>query len=88
MIKINASSALNKIRKLENIPQAAVDLGYQKFLETTPVRTGNARRNTKENKKNIEADYPYAGPLDSRAHMSEEAIRVIKQEIQRQIKGR
>ena len=37
---------------------------YQFFLKTTPIDTGNARRNTYTQGKRIEADYDYATPLD------------------------
>jgi len=48
-------------RKIRNIPNDA----YKVFVKETPVRSGNARRNTKlKNKKTIEANYPYAQRLD------------------------
>jgi hypothetical protein len=48
-------------RKIDNIPNDA----YKVFVKETPVRSGNARRNTKiKNKKTIEANYPYAQRLD------------------------
>lgn len=37
---------------------------YQFFLKTTPIDTGNARRNTYQKGNRIEADYDYAIPLD------------------------
>jgi hypothetical protein len=88
MIKVTATSALAKIRKLEQVPQSAIDLGYKAFVEATPVKTGNARRNTTEVKKTIEADYPYAEPLDARAHMVEAAVKAIKDEFIRQTRGK
>lgn len=43
-------------------------VAYDKFKDITPVRTGNARRNTKKTNNEILADYPYAGILDQGRH--------------------
>ena len=57
----NLTSNLKKIqRKLDKIPDEA----YKVFVTNTPVRSGNARRNTKLKKETIEANYPYAQRLD------------------------
>ena len=37
---------------------------YRVFSVNTPIRTGNARRNTHLAQNEIEADYPYAVRLD------------------------
>ena len=36
-----------------------------KFKSLTPIKTGNARRNTNLRGSTIEANYPYAVPLDN-----------------------
>lgn len=61
-ISDDISKELTRIqKKLAAYPQEAHD----KFIELTPIRTGNARRRTKlTNKDTIEADYPYAERLD------------------------
>lgn len=47
--------------KLNKLPEEA----YKVFVKETPVRSGNARRSTKlKNKKEIQANYPYAQRLD------------------------
>jgi polyisoprenoid-binding protein YceI len=53
---------LKKINKqLSNLPKEAL----KEFINNTPIRTGNARRNTKLKGKNvIHARYPYAQRLD------------------------
>lgn len=59
----NISPALSKMRKqLNKLPEDA----YKVFVQETPIRKGNARRNTKlkNNKKTIDANYPYAQRLD------------------------
>ena len=56
-----SSKELTKLQKgLKKIPQDA----YQFFVAQTPIRTGNARRNTSLSKDTIVADYPYAQRLD------------------------
>ena len=48
-------------KELDGIAVKAFDF----FVKETPVRTGNARRNTRlTQKKTIEAKYPYAAQLD------------------------
>jgi len=48
-------------QKLNKLPDDA----YKVFVKETPIRSGNARRNTKlKNKKQIVANYPYAQRLD------------------------
>lgn len=59
----NITSSLNSIqKKLDKLPEEA----YQFFKAQTPIRSGNARRNTKfnKNKDEIQANYPYAQRLD------------------------
>lgn len=58
----NLSPMLKKqAQEINKIPDEA----YKVFVQETPIRSGNARRNTKlKNKKNIIADYAYAQRLD------------------------
>ena len=55
--KINAMQ-----RKLNTLPDEA----YKVWLNETPIRSGNARNNTKldKNNKKINANYPYAQRLN------------------------
>jgi hypothetical protein len=46
--------------KLKVVPQDAL----VEFIKDTPIRSGNARRNTKLRGKTIVADYAYAQKLD------------------------
>jgi hypothetical protein len=69
MLKLNVKIT-NKIspvlkkqaEAIKKIPNEA----YKVFVSETPVRSGNARRNTKQAKagKEIQANYPYAKRLD------------------------
>lgn len=59
----NINRRLNKVLQTLNSNTLANE-AYKKFLDETPVNTGNARRNTKLSGNQINADYPYAGVLD------------------------
>lgn len=62
-IQNNITSSLKKVQKqLDKLPEEA----YQFFKAQTPIRSGNARRNTKFNKSRdeIQANYNYATRLD------------------------
>jgi hypothetical protein len=48
----------------EDMAQQLVRDGYEFFVKQTPVRTGNARKNTRLNGTTIDANYAYAQPLD------------------------
>ena len=47
-------------QKLNKVPDEA----YKVFVQNTPIRSGNARRNTVKKRNVIEAQYPYAKRLD------------------------
>jgi len=66
------TTSINRIqRKLDKLPQEA----YQVFKKNTPIRTGNARNNTKLSGNKIEADYQYAQVLDKGRHMTNRGMR-------------
>lgn len=52
---------------------------FKKFKEVTPVKSGNAKRNTKLESNTINADYAYAGVLDKGRHMTTKGMRGSKQ---------
>lgn len=61
------TSSIRRIQqKLNNLPKEA----YQVFKDTTPIRTGNAKRKTRLQGDTINADYPYAQVLDKGRHMT------------------
>jgi len=47
-------------RQLQNVPLEA----HKEFVALTPIRSGNARRNTILQRDTIRANYPYAQRLD------------------------
>jgi hypothetical protein len=57
------------------------------FVASTPIRTGNARNNTRAVGKQIRADYQYAEPLDKKNNMVAKTIAYIRSNI-RTILGR
>ena len=58
----NIGPLLQKMQtKLDNLPKEA----HTKCVAITPIDKGRARRSTKLTGKNIKADYPYAGRLDT-----------------------
>ena len=66
------TSSLKSIQnKLNNLPKEA----YQEFVKVTPIKTGNAKRNTKLKGKTIEANYNYAKVLDKGRHMTSRGLR-------------
>lgn len=68
MFKMNVQITNNispLLKKQVNAIKKIPDEAYKVFVQETPVRSGNARRNTKlKGKKEIIADYAYAQRLD------------------------
>jgi hypothetical protein len=70
------TNSLKRIqKKLNNLPKEA----YQEFVKNTPVRSGNARRNTKLKGNTIEANYAYGAVLDKGRHMTSRGMRGSEQ---------
>lgn len=88
--KIDTTSVNRKISKqmraLEKLPEQGLD----EFRKLTPIDTGNARRSTRlENKNIIHADYDYAQRLDnnwSRQTKNQGIVNPFTKWLQRQIK--
>lgn len=60
----NLDPALAQLAKLAAIPKQITDDAYTYFRDITPIRSGNARRNTRKQGDTIVAAYPYAQRLD------------------------
>jgi hypothetical protein len=56
-----------RIQKLQTDLQSKklAAAAYKFFRDSTPIRSGNARRNTHLTQDTIQADYPYATRLDN-----------------------
>ena len=52
------------VQGLEDIIDDIPEKAYEYFVAETPVRSGNARRNTRIRNTTIDANYAYAGRLD------------------------
>lgn len=70
------SASLKRIqKKLDMVPKEA----YQEFKKITPIKTGNAKRNTRLKGNTIEANYQYAQVLDKGRHMTNRGMRGSEQ---------
>lgn len=70
----NITKRLNHILQTVNT-QKVTDVAYKKFVDVTPIDTGNAKRNTKKSVNQITANYPYAKVLDKGRHMTNRGMR-------------
>ena len=65
---VKLSVNTRQFSKMIGLAQSQVDKiqdqAYQYFRDHTPIRSGNARRNTVQRGDAIQAAYPYAGRLD------------------------
>ena len=60
---LNCVNRLDKVSK--GIEQSQIkQVAFRTFVDETPIRTGNARRNTYNKGDEIYAAYPYAKRLD------------------------
>lgn len=70
------TNSLKRIqRKLDKLPKEA----FNEFVKNTPVKTGNAKRNTKLKGNTIHADYAYGSVLDKGRHMTSRGMRGSEQ---------
>ncbi len=75
--------------QLEDLPEAA----HAEFIKNTPVRTGNARRNTELRDTRIIANYNYSQELeDGRSRQAPNGMvapteQWIQREVDRRLKG-
>lgn len=62
----NATNRLNKIKQ-ELTAEKLTTVAYEAFVKNTPIRTGNARKNTNKGNSEIKANYNYATRLNAGA---------------------
>lgn len=74
----NIINRLNKVLGTLN-DRTLTDVAYKKFKDITPIKTGNAKRNTFKTTNSIEANYPYAEVLDKGRHMTTRGMRGSEQ---------
>jgi hypothetical protein len=91
--KVDLTSFKKQMAKLEkelaDLPEAA----HAEFIKNTPVRSGNARRNTQLRDTKIIANYDYSQQLeDGRSRQAPEGMikpteQWIQREVDRRLKG-
>jgi hypothetical protein len=74
----NIVDRLNKVLDTLNDKNIARE-AYTKFVDVTPVKTGNAKRSTKLQGNTINANYGYANVLDKGRHMTRRGMRGSEQ---------
>lgn len=91
-IKVDKGEFNKLIKDLGDVPKNVMGNAYKFFKAETPIRSGNARNNTKlKSKLEIHANYPYAGRLDdgwsrqSPKGMTAPTEDFIEDEVSRQI---
>jgi ABC-type nitrate/sulfonate/bicarbonate transport system substrate-binding protein len=87
----SVTAAIKRIqKKLDNLPQEA----YKEFVKDTPVRSGNARRNTVLQNDTIHANYQYAKKLDeghssqSPNGMTEPTLAFLRKRLRQIMRGK
>jgi hypothetical protein len=92
-IKFNSQTAMNKLNQTQAIPDKIWKKAYDFFVRATPIRSGNARNNTRLKGKTIDADYAYAQRLDKESWsrqapngMTEPTIKEIERLIRAEIR--
>ena len=93
MAKVNLSSFNRQMAKLSKAIDTLPEDAHAEFIKNTPVRTGNARRNTQLQNNRIVANYNYSQELeDGRSRqapngMIEPTEQWIQREVDRRLKG-
>lgn len=64
-ITVNVRQALGLFKDMDGLAETVIDEAYPFLKEKTPIKTGNARRNTVKRKTKIVSNYNYAGDLDA-----------------------
>lgn len=64
MNKVDLTLLTAKLKKVAGLKQAVMPQALDTFVKSTPIKTGNARRNTRLQRDVIKADYNYASKLD------------------------
>ena len=93
MAKVDLRSFNQQMKKLEAALESLPEDAHKEFVKNTPVRSGNARRNTRLQDTKIVANYAYSQRLDegyskqSPDGMSQPTEEWIRKEVDRRLKG-
>lgn len=92
-ITLNTRDAYTMFDKLAAMPKDLPKEMLQEFVKNTPIRSGNARKNTRLRQDTIVADYAYSQRLEdgyskqAPRGMIEPTIEWLEDEVNRRIKG-
>jgi hypothetical protein len=92
MVKVNKTSVDRQFKRMEEAMRGLERAAHKEFVNNTPVRSGNARRNTRLDGNKIVADYAYSQRLEEGASkqaprgMVEPTEQWIQQEVERRLK--
>jgi hypothetical protein len=64
-VNFDMSGLTKKFKDAAAVKREVMKPAFDFFVKTTPIRSGNARSKTTLNNDVIDANYPYAGKLDS-----------------------
>lgn len=70
MAKVRTEKLRQKFAKARGLKKSVMQDAFEYFRKLTPIKTGNARRNTRLNNDQIQANYQYAEVLDKGRHMT------------------
>jgi hypothetical protein len=93
-MKIDTKALEAELADMAELKTSLLANAYKYFVSITPVRSGNARRNTKLTRDSIEADYPYAERLDTgwskqaTDGMTKPTEQFLENEVQNILKGK
>lgn len=91
MVKRNNTGNIDRaLSRLQNRIGEIREDAHKEFVRVTPIRTGNARRNTELRGSEIQANYPYSVRLEKEGWsrqapqgMSQPTIAFVKQLVRR-----
>ena len=63
-VRVDDSEFIQLVGNLKKMPENTMKKALPFYKQKTPIREGNARRNTRRNSLTINSDYGYAGRLD------------------------
>jgi hypothetical protein len=63
-LRVNTDPVKSMFADVKDLEQTLITEAHRYFKSITPVRTGNARRNTFKTAEGVDANYPYAARLD------------------------
>jgi len=93
MAKIDLRSYERQLKQLQKAFDTLPEDAHAEFVKNTPIRTGNARRNTNLRGNVISADYAYGQRLDEGYSkqapdgMTKPTEEWIRKEVDRRLKG-